>query len=86
MEGVLSHQLKRFVIDGDQVREIASSHISNYVIQLRSLMIFFFFVCPKVIPNRLSGDEQVDQFQFQAGEVYTMDIVLSTGDGKVNLL
>jgi len=53
VEGVLSHQLKRFVIDGNNV-----------------------------IISKASTDQKVEEFTFQENEVYAIDIVMSTGDGK----
>jgi hypothetical protein len=38
-----------------------------------------------VIPNRLKANEHVTPCQFQVGEVYAMDIVMSTGEGKVSV-
>lgn len=55
MEGVLSHQLKQFVIDGN-----------------------------KVILSVTSPETRVDDAEFEENEVYAVDIVTSTGDGKVN--
>jgi len=52
-EGVLTHQTKRFVIDGN-----------------------------KVIIGKEQHDQKVDEFDFELGEVYAVDICLSTGDGK----
>ena len=53
VQGVLSHQLKQFVIDGNNC--ISGKHDLENV---------------------------VDEFEFEANEVYAMDIVLSTGEGK----
>jgi len=53
LEGVLSHQMKRFVIDGN-----------------------------KVIINKTNLEHKVDEFEFEEGEVYAVDIVMSTGEGK----
>jgi curved DNA binding protein len=53
IEGVLSHQVKRFIIDGE-----------------------------KVIINKTTLDQKVDEFTFEEGEAYTVDIVMSTGEGK----
>jgi len=53
MEGVLSHQMKRYVIDGN-----------------------------KVIINKQTVDQKVDEFEFEDYEVYSVDIVMSTGEGK----
>eukprot|EP01125_Pyxidicula_operculata_P009842 TRINITY_DN3241_c0_g1_i1.p1 TRINITY_DN3241_c0_g1~~TRINITY_DN3241_c0_g1_i1.p1 ORF type:complete len:387 (-),score=101.33 TRINITY_DN3241_c0_g1_i1:135-1295(-) len=53
VEGVLSHQLKRNVIDGNNV-----------------------------IINKADIDQQTDEFTFEANQVYCMDIVISTGEGK----
>ncbi|KAA6403314.1 MAG: putative Proliferation-associated protein A [Streblomastix strix] len=53
VEGVLSHQIKRFVIDAN-----------------------------KVIGNSLNLERAVPDNIIEAGEVYCIDIVLSTGDGK----
>nr|DAD26258.1 TPA_asm: hypothetical protein HUJ06_027726 [Nelumbo nucifera] len=57
VEGVLSHQLKQFVIDGN-----------------------------KVILNVSSPETRVDDAEFEENEVYAIDIVTSTGDGKPKLL
>jgi len=53
MEGVLSHQMKRFIIDGN-----------------------------KVIINKQTVDQKVEEFEFEDYEVYAVDIVMSTGEGK----
>lgn len=55
--GVLSHQLKQFVIDGN-----------------------------KVVLSSYSPDTRVDDAEFEENEVYAVDIVTSTGDGKPKLL
>ncbi|KAL4189772.1 hypothetical protein AMTRI_Chr08g208800 [Amborella trichopoda] len=57
VEGVLSHQLKQFVIDGN-----------------------------KVILNVSNPETRVDDAEFEENEVYAIDIVTSTGDGKPKLL
>ncbi|XP_039145365.1 ERBB-3 BINDING PROTEIN 1 [Dioscorea cayenensis subsp. rotundata] len=57
VEGVLSHQLKQFVIDGN-----------------------------KVILSVTSPETRVDDAEFEENEVYAVDIVTSTGDGKPKLL
>jgi len=53
VEGVLSHQMKRFVIDGN-----------------------------KAIINKATPDQKVDEFTFEEYEVYAIDIVMSTGEGR----
>jgi len=53
VQGVLSHQLKKHVIDGN-----------------RSII------------SVTTPDEQVDEFEFEMNEVYCIDVVMSTGDGK----
>lgn len=53
VQGVLSHQLKKHVIDGS-----------------------------RVIINAETVDEKVEEFEFEMNEVYAIDIVMSTGDGK----
>lgn len=55
MEGVLSHNVKRFVVDGN-----------------------------KVIMNRRDpeGASRVDDWEFEENEVYALDVVMSTGEGK----
>jgi len=53
VEGVLSHQMKRFVIDGN-----------------------------KVILNKANTEHKVEVNSFEENEVYGIDIVMSTGDGK----
>lgn len=57
VEGVLSHQLKQFVIDGN-----------------------------KVVLSVPSGETRVDDAEFEENEVYAVDIVISSGDGKPRLL
>jgi hypothetical protein len=54
VEGVLSHQLKQFVIDGN-----------------------------KVVLSVSNADTKVDDAEFEENEVYAIDIVTSTGEGKV---
>jgi len=53
MQGVLSHQLKRFVIDGNRSVIMAES-----------------------------VEEKVEEFEFEMNEVYCLDVVMSTGEGK----
>lgn len=55
VEGVLSHQMKQFVIDGN-----------------------------KVVLNVSGPDMRVDDAEFEENEVYAIDIVTSTGEGKVS--
>ncbi|XP_020571748.1 ERBB-3 BINDING PROTEIN 1-like [Phalaenopsis equestris] len=57
VEGVLSHQLKQFVIDGN-----------------------------KVILSVGNPDTRVDDAEFEENEVYAVDIVTTTGEGKPKLL
>ncbi|KAJ8503689.1 hypothetical protein OPV22_004575 [Ensete ventricosum] len=57
VEGVLSHQLKQFVIDGN-----------------------------KVILSVTNPETRVDEFEFEENEVYAIDVVTSTGEGKPKLL
>ncbi|MCD7464094.1 ERBB-3 BINDING PROTEIN 1 [Datura stramonium] len=57
VEGVLSHQMKQFVIDGN-----------------------------KVVLSVSNPDTRVDEAEFEENEVYSIDIVTSTGDGKPKLL
>jgi curved DNA binding protein len=53
VEGVLSHEIRRFIIDGD-----------------------------RVIINKPTKEQKVETFTFSEGEAYTIDIVMSTGEGK----
>jgi len=53
LEGVLSHQLKRYVIDGN-----------------------------RVILNKATLEHKVEEFEFEENQVYSVDIVMSTGEGK----
>jgi curved DNA binding protein len=53
VEGVMSHQMLRFIIDGG-----------------------------KVVLNRPNPDQRVEDAEFAEGEVYAIDIIMSTGDGK----
>lgn len=55
VEGVLSHQMKQFVIDGN-----------------------------KVVLNVSGPDMRVDDAEFEENDVYAIDIVTSTGEGKVS--
>ena len=57
VEGVLSHQLKQFVIDGN-----------------------------KVVLSISNSETRVDDAEFEENEVYAIDIVTSTGEGKVIML
>lgn len=57
VEGVLSHQLKQFVIDGN-----------------------------KVVLSVPGPETRVEDSEFEENEVYAVDIVTSTGDGKPKLL
>jgi hypothetical protein len=54
MEGVLSHQLKQSVIDGN-----------------------------KVVLSVSNADTKVDDVEFEENELYAIDIVTSTREGKV---
>lgn len=53
VQGVLSHQLKKYIIDGNQS-----------------------------IISVETADERVDEFEFEMNEVYCIDVVMSTGEGK----
>lgn len=53
IEGVMSNQMSRFIIDGG-----------------------------KVILNRPHPDQRVEDEEFEEGEVYSIDMIMSTGDGK----
>jgi methionine aminopeptidase len=53
-EGVLSHQMKQFVIDAN-----------------------------KVILSVANSETRVDDAEFEENEVYAIDVVTSTGEGKV---
>lgn len=57
VEGVLSHQMKQFVIDGN-----------------------------KVVLSVSAPETRVDDAEFEENEVYSIDIVTSTGEGKPKLL
>eukprot|EP00270_Netrium_digitus_P020824 TRINITY_DN866_c0_g1_i1.p1 TRINITY_DN866_c0_g1~~TRINITY_DN866_c0_g1_i1.p1 ORF type:complete len:399 (-),score=164.36 TRINITY_DN866_c0_g1_i1:202-1398(-) len=57
VEGVLTHQLKQFIIDGN-----------------------------KVVLSVTNTETRVDDFEFEENEVYAVDIVISTGEGKPKLL
>lgn len=53
VQGVLMHQMKRFVIDGNSV-----------------------------VIGREEADQKVEKFEFEQAQVYTVDVVMSTGEGK----
>ena len=53
MEGVLSHQIKQHVIDGN-----------------------------KSVINRETIEQRVEEFSFEANEVFGLDVFVSTGEGK----
>jgi len=55
-EGVLSHQMKQFVIDAN-----------------------------KVILSVGNAETRVDDAEFEENEVYAIDVVTSTGEGKVSV-
>ncbi|KAH7435867.1 hypothetical protein KP509_06G082300 [Ceratopteris richardii] len=57
VEGVLSHQMKQFVIDAN-----------------------------KVVLSVSNPETRVDDAEFEENEVYAVDIVMSTGEGKPKLL
>ncbi|KAI5057193.1 hypothetical protein GOP47_0027828 [Adiantum capillus-veneris] len=57
VEGVLSHQMKQFVIDAN-----------------------------KVVLSVTNPETRVDDAEFEENEVYAVDIVMSTGEGKPKLL
>lgn len=54
VEGVLSHEVKKHLIDGN-----------------------------KVIINKETFEQKVDAFSFDKNEVYVLDIMVSTGEGKL---
>ena len=53
VQGTLMHQMKRFVIDGNNVVILREDH-----------------------------DQKVEEFTFAENEVYTVDVAMSTGEGK----
>jgi len=57
LEGVLSHQMKRYVVDGN-----------------------------KSIISKSTIEHKVDEFEFEENQVYCVDIVMSTGEGKAKEL
>lgn len=57
VEGVMSHQMKQFIIDGN-----------------------------KAVLNRPSPEQRVEDGEFEPNEVYAVDIVVSTGEGKPRML
>jgi len=54
VEGVLSHQMKRFVIDGNKV----------------------------IIAKNVPGEQSVEEEEFELNDVFSIDIIMSTGEGK----
>lgn len=54
VEGVLSHQMKQFVIDGNKV----------------------------IIQKTVPGEQAVDEEEFEENDVFAIDIIMSTGEGK----
>eukprot|EP01115_Flamella_aegyptia_P006464 TRINITY_DN27093_c0_g1_i1.p1 TRINITY_DN27093_c0_g1~~TRINITY_DN27093_c0_g1_i1.p1 ORF type:complete len:393 (+),score=205.52 TRINITY_DN27093_c0_g1_i1:74-1252(+) len=57
LEGVLSHQLKRYIVDGNNV-----------------------------IINKESLENKVEEFEFEENQVYCVDILMSSGEGKAKEL
>lgn len=53
LEGVLSHELKKHLIDGNSC-----------------------------IINKETFEQKVEEREFQVGEVYGLDVIVSTGEGK----
>eukprot|EP00873_Tetraselmis_striata_P036847 jgi/Tetstr1/457111/TSEL_043761.t1 len=56
VEGVMTHQMKQFVIDGN-----------------------------KVVLNKVTPEMKVEEDEFEENEVYAVDIVVSTGEGKAKV-
>lgn len=57
VEGVMTHQMKQFVIDGN-----------------------------KVVLNKITPEHKVEDDEFHENEVYAVDVVVSTGEGKTRVL
>lgn len=57
VEGVMSHQMKQFIIDGN-----------------------------KCVLNKPSPEAKVEDSEFSENEVYAIDIVVSSGEGKTKVL
>lgn len=57
VEGIMSHEMHRFIMDGG-----------------------------KVVFNRPNPEHRVDDDEFEEGEVYAIDIIVSTGEGKPKTL
>ena len=57
VEGVMTHQMKQFIIDGE-----------------------------KVVLHRPSPEHRVEDAEFCVGEVYAIDMVVSSGDGRSKVL
>lgn len=57
VEGVVSHEMKRFIIDGARA----------------------------VLP-RPAADQRAEQFETEVGDVYAIDVAVSTGEGKARVL
>ncbi|GAX74700.1 hypothetical protein CEUSTIGMA_g2148.t1 [Chlamydomonas eustigma] len=57
VEGVMTHQMKQFIIDGN-----------------------------KCVLNKPSPEAKVEEAEFEENEVYAVDIVMSTGEGKPKVL
>ena len=53
LEGVLSHRVKKMMIDGDDV-----------------------------IINKETPDQKVEEHKFEKHEVFVLDVIISTGEGK----
>jgi methionine aminopeptidase len=53
IEGVLSHRMKRYIVD-----------------------------CMETIINKETFEHKVDQRKFEYGDVFAMDVIVSTGEGK----
>lgn len=53
VQAVLSHQMKRFVIDGN-----------------------------KTIISKSDVDHKVEEFEFEVNDVFALDVVMTTGEGK----
>jgi ERBB-3 binding protein len=58
VEGVLSHQIRRFEIAGEKIIQSSKPEVP------------------------LTGDQKIKDIELEAHEVYALDIVMSTGDGK----
>ncbi|AQK90658.1 ERBB-3 BINDING PROTEIN 1, partial [Zea mays] len=78
MEGVLSHQLKQSVIDGNKVvLSVSNADTKVDDVEFEENELYAIDIVTSTREGKVDGAE------FEENEVYAIDIVTSTGEGKL---